>query len=166
MAIVSPDFPEQLWDGSTDNPSRESRSTNQWCNHEDWNQISAEVIAVQESLWFNGIAGEEIPQFTWVTIDNSERIVIANTTQKIVVGLSLIQTNIDEFIPYLGQGKIALKNWTSVVGEKNLLSGKAYFIISNGLMSFNPPMSGFVIQLGYAQDQNTFRINIKQSIRL
>jgi hypothetical protein len=166
MAIVSPNFPDRLWDGSTSNPDRENRFTNQWCNHQDWNQISAEVIAIQEFLLSSGIAGEEIPQFTWVTIDGSERIIIANTSQNFIVGLSLTHVNTDEAISYLGAGKIVLDDWTSVIGEKSLLPGKIYFIASNGLMGLGPPPSGFVIQLGCAQDQNAFHINIKQSIRL
>lgn len=46
MSINVPQFPDQIWDGTT--PSRDFRSDNRQADAEDWDQIVAEMIATQK----------------------------------------------------------------------------------------------------------------------
>jgi len=47
---VTPRFPGQIWDGDTNNPWRDGRSSSLTPNPKDWDRIVAEVIATQQQV--------------------------------------------------------------------------------------------------------------------
>lgn len=58
MSLLTPSFPNAEWDGTTGNKWRTTRHQDVDPSHEDWDRISAEMIAVQNHL-LNPVAAEE-----------------------------------------------------------------------------------------------------------
>lgn len=78
--IVKPDYPDSVWNGLSANENRLSREENHAPEHEDWDQIVAEVISMQEAL-AAGVSGYDLK-----TVIGNENVY--NTTM----------TNIDDLL--------------------------------------------------------------------
>jgi hypothetical protein len=50
LAVNKPQFPENIWDGLSDNPYRSSRNVNIDPTSDDYDRIAAELIATQEKV--------------------------------------------------------------------------------------------------------------------
>jgi hypothetical protein len=68
LSIVTPSFPGAVWNGSTGNNWRETRADYVDPDAEDWDRISAEVIAVQEAI-HNGTESGSAPSATVTAAD-------------------------------------------------------------------------------------------------
>lgn len=70
MGKVYPSFPDEVWDGSTENRNRVGPCPVVSANDDDWDRIVAEVIAMQEFILSGGSGGlvvTDVNQSTTIT---------------------------------------------------------------------------------------------------
>lgn len=167
--MAKPNFPTKIWDGSTPNTDRvDPLLTDQWCNHQDWDQIRAELIAVQQYVLnlpddsghiYVGIANESIPEGYAVCVRPDTFIEVGDNTNSTVAGVSLQAAAFGEPVLYVSGGKIVLNSWT-------LTPGSRYYVDSDGSLTATAPATNFLIPIGYAHTSTTLDINIQESIRM
>jgi len=167
---TTPSFPNGVWNGLTENPERTSRSVNQWCNHQDWNRISAEVIAIEDFLIagslapptapvYSGMSGTNIIAGQLVSLTGSTIQLADKDTSGSVTGVSLSDVSTGEMLTYLAVGRITLQTF-------NLTPGAWYYLSNSGAMIETPPTTGYHVRLGQAQDAKTFNLQPNDSIKL
>lgn len=97
---------------------------------------------------------------------NEGKLVLGNSSnldEARIVGMATTSATVasgDE-VEYSPDGLVTLSDWTAVIGSPNLESGKVYFLTTNGQMSTTAPTTGFLVQVGTAQDQFSFSVDIK-----
>ncbi len=180
MGFVRPKFPDQIWDGLTANPDRINPSIVVTPNAQDWDQIAAEVVAIETYLaglpvtpdgdkfsLYSGEAEISLSGGQWVLMQSTGLLTIAdNTVSGKVSGLAVTGGGIGDSIVYLRQGRIVSSDWTNTTGGTELVPGADYYLTTNGGMSVTAPLSGFLVKLGQAQSETAFDIDISPSIRL
>ena len=180
MGVLDPRFPDELWDGLSDNPERFDRTVTTTPTAQDWDRIAAEVLAVEDYILglpttpdgdkfslYSSVAEEVILGGQWVLIQSNGELAIANnTTAGRVSGLSMTGGNIGNTIVYLRQGRIVSADWTNTIGSTELDPGADYYLTATGGMSVTAPVSGYIVKLGQAQNLTTFDIDINPSIKL
>lgn len=167
--MAKPNFPTKIWDGSTPNTERiDPILTDQWCNHQDWNQIREELIAVQKYVLnlpddsghvYLGIAHEPISEGYAVCVRTDTTIELGDNTQSTVAGIAIQTVSSGEPLLYISGGKITLNSWV-------LNPGTHYYVDSDGSITPAAPVTDFLIPIGYAHTSNTLNVNIQQSIRM
>jgi hypothetical protein len=173
---VSPksNFPNEIWNGLTNNPDRTHITNAVNPNFQDWDRIVSEVIAIEDFVFsidssndfYTKVAGVQLDQGELVRINNSGELVYADSNVGRVTGIAVTSGSIGQSVSYIRRGRIAKSDWTSVAGVVELDPGKIYYLSTNGLMSSVPPSSGFVIQVGEAQTVNTLDFEIGISVKL
>ncbi len=162
--MVKPNFPIRVWDGLSARTERTSLSVDQWPNHQDWNQIVAEVRSIETTLLeadvilFATIAAEDIYKGDVITIRSDEKAEKANSDNGIVSGVAKNDTPVGGFLLFATSGSILLNTWS-------LSPGSLYFLNGSNL-SLNPPGTGWIVQLGRAISSTIFDLNIQQPIKL
>ena len=171
MGWVTPDFPNNIWDGLSPNTTRTSRSDNIDPNQQDWDQIVAELIATQQAIVDLGggtssdniwtiSAGEDLIFGTFVAIQPNGTLTKADSSvDPAVAGVALENKITGQLTDFLTQGKFINMSW-------NLIPGATYFLSTNGSMSITPPNTGWVIKLGKAMTPTGLDLNIQPPIKL
>lgn len=171
MGYVTPDFPNNIWDGMSLNTFRTSRADNIPPDFHDWDQIVAEIISVQEAVTNLGggpsgdnvwtvTAGEDIIAGDFVLIQTDGTLELADATiAPSVTGVALESKLTGELTEILTHGRYINLTWS-------LTPGGIYFLTEEGNMSTNPPTTGWVIQLGRAISPTGFHLEISQPIKL
>jgi len=179
MGYASPSFPAQVWDGLSSNPVRTSREVDHWCNQDDWDQLVAEMIAVQETILntpdiagverislYSAEVSEEITGGKLIRIQTDGTAIIATSVTGIVSGIALVTVLTGQLMVYLRRGRIHSTDWSVTTGSTLLIPGSEYFLGLDGTMSVTPPETGYLVSLGQAQSTTEFDLSIRPSIRL
>lgn len=90
--LLAPNFPATAWDGSTGNNWRLDRTWDINPDLEDWDRISAEVIAVQDGL-VNSRAGNGVKNGTGVTVAEGPTYGILHRTVLTLADVSITMTD-------------------------------------------------------------------------
>lgn len=179
MGYASPSFPAQVWDGLSPNPVRTSREVDHWCNQDDWDQLVAEMIAVQETILntpdiagverislYSAEADQEITGGKLIRVQTDGTVILATSTIGLVSGIALVTITTGQLLVYLRRGRINSNDWSVTTGSESLIPGYEYYLGLDGMMSETPPETGYLVSLGQAQSTTAFDLSIHQSIRL
>lgn len=180
MGYVRSSFPGQVWDGLSANPSRIDRNVNDEPNSQDWDRITAELLALQIYVLglpptpdgerfslYSAIASGPIIGGLWITIRPDGKLELANNEDSgFVSGLTLVGGDTNDSIVYLRQGRIVSSDWTATTGSVQLTPGANYYLTNISGMSKTSQPQGFVVMLGQAQSFTTFDIDINAPIKL
>lgn len=179
MGVVDPKFPGMIWDGLSANPDRFERAVVTTPDGNDWDRVTAEVIAIQNYLaglptdpngdlfsLYSNDAAEVIQGGKWVVVESNSELSIATSADGLVSGLTVTGATTGETVVYMRQGRVVALDWTNTTGSTELVPGADYYLTTNGGMSVTAPMSGYVVKLGQAQSVTNFDVDIKPSIRL
>ncbi len=171
MALDSaPTFPLSVWDGDSGN--RDSNSGNQsGPDHRDWARAIAEIAATQRVVIENSNIysnnADEIILIGQPVILN-ESIQLAKVDNPEVIGLSIVNCNINENCIYITQGKLTLPDWSNVNGVKELEPGKYYYlsVLEKGKLTVVAPDSNVIVGIGRAQNKDTLNVKLEVPIYL
>lgn len=168
MGLADPHFPMQIWDGSTPNTQRTSIFDDVWPNHQDWDQIREEVIAVQEVV--NGLAASSehlylgqahsnIAEGRCVRVRTDGSLEHADPSQGAVDGIAAQTVSPGQMFVFITGGRLTLNAFA-------LVPGTYYYLAASGNLVIIPPTSGFVVRVGRAITNDTLDIRVQDSIRL
>lgn len=115
---------------------------------------------------WSSVASEPITINTWVHVTPTGAVITRSDLNGTVDGLTLSGGNTGEKVSIVSHGRLSLLDWTSATGSTLLVPGSKYFITDSGKMSTTAPSVGYVIQVGHAQTQNDFLINVQPSVKL
>lgn len=172
--MSAPTFPNGVWDGTSANKWRLSRTDSVDPNQADWDRIVSEMISTQEVVLgllnagqvLSTLADEEIAVGQLVRLTTEGRLALASYDDPAITGMSLQDVAQGGSGSYLRRGVISLANWSQASGSVSLQPGSDYFLGANGLLSLTAPQSGFVIRVGQALSPTTFDLAIGQPVRL
>ena len=171
MGYVTPDFPNNIWDGLSPNSFRTSRADTVDPSAFDWDQVVAEVIAAQEAITNLGggpsddniwsiTASENINEGEFVYIKMDGTIAVADATiTSSVCGIAIETKLVGELTKVITQGRYINLTWA-------LFPGQPYFLIDSGKISITPPNSGWSIKVGNAITTTGLQLDIASSIKL
>jgi hypothetical protein len=77
--MISPNFPSEQWDGLSANTARVSLTDFQTPDGDDWNQIVAEVMAIQEHLLGNDIGAGTVSGSLISVVEGSSESLVHRT---------------------------------------------------------------------------------------
>lgn len=164
--VAQPMFPIKVWDGLSERTERTSIEVDQWPNHQDWNQIVAEVRSVEKELLdseslvaYATLTVEEIEEGDIVSVRTDGYLEKASSEFGVVSGISKTSAPLGGFVIFAGSGRLSISSWS-------LIPGELYFLNGTGQMDITPPTTGWVVQLGRAVSNDIFDLNIQQPIRL
>lgn len=175
MGYAKPNFPEQVWDGLTKNPDRTQIVNDAWCNHQDWDQLREEVIALEKFILDGGVSGGRLYESTaaspiqtgnLVTVRADGKIILADNSNGKVDGIAITNATYFELVEYISSGRLLLTDWTPITTMPTLSPGADYYLSYSGMMTAIPPLAGYVVKVGKAQGSYTFDLRIMQSIKL
>ena len=82
-----------------------------------------------------------------------------------VVGPALTDSEVGHACSYTSFGNVQRDDWNAIAGYKLLKVGQIYYLDANlGGITHIPPESGYLVEIGFAVNQNAIALNIKQSI--
>ncbi len=183
MPYVTPKYPSQIWDGLTPNEERINRSQRLDPNPDDWDQIVAEVIAVQEAGQDQGStftarngAGCVIRKCQPVCSTGVDTVTLAsadNIATSYVLGLAIDASIADGAEgSFQSDGSLIADavDWDAVTGQVGgLTSGARYFLslVAGRLTTVAPTGSGEVwVPIGVALDARSLVINLQTPIKV
>lgn len=171
MGYTNANFPDRVWDALSPNPFRTAQSDTINPNAQDWDQVVAEMQAVQEYVLAAGTPDDDANVWRVTTSVNvtagdvvfvqlNGTLAIADaTTQSDVNGFVLETKSIGEIVPVRTGGKYINNAWS-------LTPGRIYYLSVNGTIDSSPPSTGWVVQLGRAITSTGLNIEIAQPVRL
>ncbi len=175
MGYAHPNFPERIWDGLTKNPDRTKIVNDAWCNHQDWDQLREEVIALQKFVLsggagygglYEGIAASPINVGNLVNVRADGKIVLADNTDGEIAGMALTQASYSQSVEYISSGRVLLTDWTAITSTVKLNPGVDYYLSYSGFMTHIVPTTGYLVKVGKAQGLYTFDLRIVLSVKL
>lgn len=166
MATNLAQFPGRVWDGTT--PSRPTRQIDANPELEDWDQIVAEMIAVQtrlsEARYFGTTAGGvEIGHALYNASGTLTKAEVDSEAEATVYGLAIDDVTAPTGIEVLREGsKLSLLDWTTITGTALLTPDAVYYVAASGGLTNTPTTTTgkWVAQVGVALDANTLLIQI------
>ena len=173
MTVPKPTFPNAVWDGTTDNPWRNSYDCDP--NADDWNRIVVEVTATQQVLFDLSLLGsplheaeasEQIAKGRLVAFTLDGRLRLASSADSAIAGMSVQDIQPGASGSYIRRGRVSALNWTDITGTESLSAGATYFVGEAGRISETPPNSGYLIRAGQAQSPTDFDLDLGPSVRL
>jgi hypothetical protein len=183
MPYVTPQYPGQIWDGLSPNKERINRAQRLDPNPDDWDQIVAELIAVQqvgqdEGSTFtarNG-SGLIIRKCQPVCSTGVDTVTLADASSiatAYVLGLSIdvsIADGAEGDFQSDGSLFADVSDWDAVTGQVGgLTSGARYFLsLTAGRLTTAAPIgSGEVwVPIGIALDARSLVINLQTPIKV
>lgn len=179
MTIRKAQFPAQVWDGTA--PDRASRNLEIDPNHPSYDQIVAEVIAVQQYAAglvggltdpYEAEAGDNLSEGMPAYLDGTGRLQKARNDLVAghqVAGLMVADVATTFSGSYIADGPIEKTDWTSVAGTVDLVRGAIYYLSDTpGMITTIAPTAGgyYVVPLGRAQTERILDIELGQPVRL
>lgn len=128
MSINIPQFPTDIWDGLSPNTQRASRLITAAPDPEDWDQITAEMIATQEALIASGL-GDSLKSALLVGNITDGRDIRISTGDKIE-GIAELTLEATDDLTLLANGGTVILNET---GDLTLNSGNSLVKTINDL---------------------------------
>lgn len=179
MTIRKPQFPAQVWDGTAND--RGSRNLEIDPQHPSYDQIVAEVIAVQQYAAglvggltdpYEAEAGVDLEEGMPVYIDGTGRL--QKGRNDIVAGYQIAGLMVADVAAmvsgsYISDGPIEKLDWTSVAGTASLTRGAIYYLSNTpGMITTTAPTADgyYVVPVGRAQSETILDIELGQPIRL
>jgi len=171
MGYVTPDFPNNIWDGLSPNSFRTSRAVTIDPSAFDWDQIVAEVISAQEAITNLGggpsdgnlwsiTAAVDLTDGDFVYIQTDGTVMLADATlSPSLCGIATESKLAGELTKVLTQGRYINLSWS-------LTPGQIYYLRDNGDMSLTPPLTGWNIEVGTAITTTGIQLDIAKSIKL
>ncbi len=155
----------KVWDGQS-----KSRQVSRYAapDADDWKRIIKEIaktqkVVIENSNVYSNIAGETILIGQPLILESNIRLAGNNFE---VIGLSIVNCNINENCIYITQGRLSLFDWTNVIGTDKLIPGKSYFLVNIGKLTSVAPNTGAIVQVGCAQNTETLNVKIETPIYL
>jgi hypothetical protein len=173
MTVPKPTFPNAVWDGTTDNPWRNSYDCDP--NSDDWNRVVSELIETQRVVFdlsllgsplHEAVASEPIAKGRLVSLLTDGRLRLASSADSAIAGMSVEDIPAGASGSYIRRGRVSALDWTDIAGTELLSAGAAYFVGEAGRLSESPPNSGYLIRAGQAQSTTDFDLDLGPSVRL
>lgn len=122
------------------------------------------LTAKLDSTVVNGLAEEEIPQFSVVQFKTGKRMVLARSTdyRTRVAGIAVEDLYEGEIGRVVSNGVVQNSNWSFSTGSIN----RPVFCGSTGQVTLTPPQTGVLQQIGFVYDTDMIFVSIKQPIIL
>lgn len=178
MPVVPAQYPDQVWDGKSRNPWRESIHSQVDPDFNDWDQVVAEVRATQEELdaqvsgGIEALAGEAIsagqPVYIKQSTQQSHKAQSTLEEKSRVCGFCRVDSGAGENCSIVPAGRLEVADWSIPLGGPSLLTPGAIYYLSDisGQITESPPSAGFVVQVGVAVTTTILAIGIKVRVRL
>ena len=184
MPHRSAQYPVVIFDGyKTGNPWRLDQTSQVDPDFNDYDQLAAEIIAAQvqvellrssstDVLYLETVAGETIhsgqPVYVKQANVRAYRASAAFEETSRVSGFCRTDATSDDVFGIVPVGRLELADWTIPLGGTSLLiPGAIYYLDGvNGQITVNPPVIGFIAQIGIAVTTTALDINIKTRVRL
>ena len=83
-----------------------------------------------------------------------------------VLGLAITAVAVGDNAAYICYGTLELSDWTAIIGTVNLTPGAFYYLGVTNFLTSTPPTTGQLVEIGRAESDTVFDINIKTPIFL
>ncbi len=176
MSIQKPNFPTEVWDGTSE--SRDNRLIDRSPDYFDWDQLVAELIATQQAIVGIPVSGQTTYSLASSQMTLPGQAVCFSGSQLVLAKADASETSyvagvvfIGGMIPfYITSGKLLLPDWMNSTGASTLTPGAIYYLHPNAagrLITLPPTTEGqYLTKVGQAQSETVLDVNIAPPIRL
>jgi len=125
------------------------------------------MIVRPDPLAYRHIAIVDTPVVPGTPLTLQSPGVTPSTTAKPdVVGLAITNVAASDNAAYISYGILELSDWTAIIGTANLTPGAFYYLGVTNFLTSTPPTTGQLVEIGRAESDTVFDINIKTPIFL
>jgi hypothetical protein len=93
-------------------------------------------------------------------------VTVSTVEKPDVIGLAITAVEADDNVAWIAYGTLELSDWTAIIGSPTLTPGVYYYLGIDHFLTATPPFAGQLVEIGRAESETVFDINIKTAIFL